>query len=403
MSFLTVHMADALMKIVNLIPVQVRATGYSQKLPSLRPIAVNGYDLVDTEIQFETGALAHIITGWALPNTAESITVQSSRIICSDGLIDLGLDTPGLREVHADGIMEVNPLFRNFEKDKSVTGYGISSPGRLYQQILALQNGKLSDAERAAAFHPMTLGFYTTLVLEGAEKSLAEGRKLAGGVTLGQAVDLRQLVIDQLGAGPSTRVRPRLSHLFAREFMSQPAAAATYPGTQYPPGFRARRGLNWGFLGLLYTCFYMCRYNFSIANKSISDGVWFQPGGDGLHHHRPRCLPTPAGMIINGLLTDRMGGKRAMLIGAAGTIVMNMLFGAASFAGMLGLFIAIRGCGRLLAGIRRARHGEDQHRLVQPPRARTLLRHLRLHDQPRPPGHLHARAGTVGRVQRSSA
>jgi sugar phosphate permease len=32
-----------------------------------------------------------------------------------------------------------------------------------------------------------------------------------------------------------------------------------------------------------------------------------------------------------------------MLIGAAGTVVMNILFGAASFAGLLGLFIAIRG------------------------------------------------------------
>ena len=32
-----------------------------------------------------------------------------------------------------------------------------------------------------------------------------------------------------------------------------------------------------------------------------------------------------------------------MLIGAAGTILMNILFGAASFAGLLGLFIAIRG------------------------------------------------------------
>jgi predicted dehydrogenase len=199
-SFLTVHMADALMKIVNLIPVQVRATGYSQKLPSLKPITVKGYDLVDTEILFENGAQAHIITGWALPNTAESLTVQSGRIICSDGLIDLGLDTPGLREVHAEGIFEVNPLFRNFEKDKTVTGYGISSPGRLYQQILAMQNGKLSDAEREAAFHPITLGFYTTLVLEGAEESLANGRKLQTGVTLGPAVDLRQLTVRQLGA-----------------------------------------------------------------------------------------------------------------------------------------------------------------------------------------------------------
>jgi predicted dehydrogenase len=206
-SFLTVHMADALLKIVNLIPVQVRATGYSQKLPSLKPIPVNGYDLVDTEILFASGAQAHIITGWALPNTAESITVQSSRIICSDGLIDLGLDTPGLREVHAEGILEVNPLFRNFEKDKTVTGYGISSPGRLYQQILALRNGKLSALEREAAYDPMTLGFYTTLVLEGAEKSLAEGRKLPGGATLGPPVDLRQLAVRQLGAGPAKAYR----------------------------------------------------------------------------------------------------------------------------------------------------------------------------------------------------
>jgi len=206
-SFLTVHMADALLKIVNLIPVQVRATGYSQKLPSLKPIPVKGYDLVDTEILFASGAQAHIITGWALPNTAESITFQSSRIICSEGLIDLGLDTPGLREVHAEGILEVNPLFRNFEKDKTVTGYGISSPGRLYQQILALRNDKLSGAEREAAYDPMTLGFYTTLVLEGAEKSLAEGRKLPSGATLGPPVDLRQLVVCQLGAGPAKAYR----------------------------------------------------------------------------------------------------------------------------------------------------------------------------------------------------
>jgi predicted dehydrogenase len=206
-SFLTVHMADALLKIVNLIPVQVRATGYSQKLPSLKPIPVKGYDLVDTEILFSTGAQAHIITGWALPNTAEAITIQSSRIICSDGLIDLGLDTPGLREVHAEGILEVNPLFRNFEKDKTVTGYGISSPGRLYQQILALRNGTLSAAERAAASNPMILGFYTTLVLEGAEQSLAKGRKLSSGATLGPPVDLRQLAVRQLGAGPAKTYR----------------------------------------------------------------------------------------------------------------------------------------------------------------------------------------------------
>ncbi len=120
----------------------------------------------------------------------------------------------------------------------------------------------------------------------------------------------------------------------------------TDPGStfrfHYPAGFRARRGLNWGFIGLLYTSFYMCRYNLSIANKSISNEFGFDRADMG------KIITTAlfayaCGQIINGLITDRLGGKRAMLIGAAGTITMNILFGVASFAGMLGLFIAIRG------------------------------------------------------------
>jgi MFS transporter, OPA family, glycerol-3-phosphate transporter len=120
------------------------------------------------------------------------------------------------------------------------------------------------------------------------------------------------------------------------------AAPSTSLVIHHPPGFRARRGLNWTFLGLLYTSFYMCRYNLSIANKSISDEYGFSRGEMG-YIITTALFAYACGQIINGLLTDRIGGKRAMLIGAAGTIAMNLLFGAASFAGMLGLFIAIRG------------------------------------------------------------
>jgi len=199
-SFLTVHMADALMKIVNLVPVHVKASGYAHKLPSLRPQPVHGYDMVDTEIIFDTGATAHILTGWALPNTAWATTVQSGRVICSDGLLDLSLDAPGLRELHAEGMREVNPLFLNFEKQNLVTGYGISNPGRLFQQILAFQNGEMKAADRASAMSAMALGFYSTLVVEGAELSLAQGTKLPTGATLGVTVNLRELVARQLGA-----------------------------------------------------------------------------------------------------------------------------------------------------------------------------------------------------------
>ena len=199
-SFLTVHMADALIKIVNQRPTSVRAVGYSHKLPALAPVAVEGFDLVDTEIRFKSGASAHIVTGWHLPNTAHALTVQSSRLICSDGLIDLGLDSSGYYEIHADGIFQVNPIFRNFERNGTVTGYGVTNPGRSYQAFLADRNGSLDAEVREAMMTPLELGFYTTLVLEGAEKSLQQGREIAEGVTDGRGVDLDKLLTAELGA-----------------------------------------------------------------------------------------------------------------------------------------------------------------------------------------------------------
>jgi sugar phosphate permease len=118
-------------------------------------------------------------------------------------------------------------------------------------------------------------------------------------------------------------------------------AVAVSPGPNYPRGFRPHRGLNWGYLGLLYTSFYLCRYNIAVANKSIADQYHFS------YEQMSEILFTSTliyafGQIINGLITDRIGGKKAMLIGAAGTITLNSLFGAASAWGILGVFVAIR-------------------------------------------------------------
>ena len=109
---------------------------------------------------------------------------------------------------------------------------------------------------------------------------------------------------------------------------------------KYPPGFRPRRGLNWVSLGLMYAAYYMCRYNFRWASPDLQKqyhfdysaitqilGCWFWAYG--------------VGQLINGLLTDRIGGKRAMLIGAVGTIIMNLAFGASSMTGTLATFSMI--------------------------------------------------------------
>ncbi|HWB55029.1 MAG TPA: MFS transporter [Tepidisphaeraceae bacterium] len=110
----------------------------------------------------------------------------------------------------------------------------------------------------------------------------------------------------------------------------------------YPPGFRPRRGLNWAFLGLLYTSYYLCRYNFPIANKLISDQFHFSREQMGVII-TTTMLAYACGQLINGLIADRIGGKRAMLIGAVGTIIANTAFGAASFVGLLWLFVALWG------------------------------------------------------------
>ena len=110
---------------------------------------------------------------------------------------------------------------------------------------------------------------------------------------------------------------------------------------KFPPGFRARRGLNWGVVGLMYTSYYLCRYNLPLANKAIADELHFSKS-DMSSIISAQLLAYAIGQIINGLLTDRFGGKRAMLIGAAGTVTMNLLFGASSFWGFLWLFVVLR-------------------------------------------------------------
>src|SRR3954466_14129730 len=120
------------------------------------------------------------------------------------------------------------------------------------------------------------------------------------------------------------------------------APPRTTDSAALPPGFRPRRGLNWATIGLMYTSYYFCRYNFAYANKAISDEFGFTKS-DMSTILSMQFVAYGCGQIINGLLTDRIGGKKAMLIGAGGTILVNLLFGVASFWGMLSLFTLLWG------------------------------------------------------------
>jgi len=108
----------------------------------------------------------------------------------------------------------------------------------------------------------------------------------------------------------------------------------------YPYGFRPRRGLNWGVIGLMYGSYYMCRYNIGWATPGLSVDYELSTFQISLIF----ALSSWAygiGQFVNGLFTDRIGGKRAMLIGAVCTIIINVIFGAATFAGTFATFCLI--------------------------------------------------------------
>jgi OPA family glycerol-3-phosphate transporter-like MFS transporter len=74
------------------------------------------------------------------------------------------------------------------------------------------------------------------------------------------------------------------------------SAATAIP---HPAGFRLRRGVNWTFIGLLYTSFYMCRYNLSLGNHAISAEFGFSKAQMGTII-TTALLAYACGLIING-------------------------------------------------------------------------------------------------------
>ncbi|MEW6512052.1 MAG: MFS transporter [Bacteroidota bacterium] len=99
--------------------------------------------------------------------------------------------------------------------------------------------------------------------------------------------------------------------------------------------FRRRRALNWLTLGFTYAAMYMGRYNLSFANKALSDSYGWDKTQVG-------TIITAAltiygiSALFNGPLADRIGGRRAMLIGVFGSVVFNLAFGFGAYAGILG-------------------------------------------------------------------
>src|SRR5688500_3053868 len=92
----------------------------------------------------------------------------------------------------------------------------------------------------------------------------------------------------------------------------------------HSPASKRRRFLHWLLLGLAYALLVLRRYNLAVAKTDLGDlmtkedfGVIFAVGtwGYGLS------------FLFNGPLTDRIGGRKAMLLALAGSCGANLAMG----------------------------------------------------------------------------
>ncbi len=109
---------------------------------------------------------------------------------------------------------------------------------------------------------------------------------------------------------------------------------------QHPLGFKTRRGLNWFTVGLLYAMFYMCRYNFRFAGAGMRVEFGWSTG-DIANLAAWFSLAYGTGQLLNGLFCDRIGGRASMLIGALGSIAINILIGFSPWTSSFMAFAAM--------------------------------------------------------------
>ena len=97
-----------------------------------------------------------------------------------------------------------------------------------------------------------------------------------------------------------------------------------HPEVKHSRAYKLRRLINWVPMGLAYAFLYMARYNLTVSKNALGSlmtkedfGIIFAAG----------TITYALAFLLNGPLTDRIGGRRAILIGAFGAALANLLMG----------------------------------------------------------------------------
>jgi len=90
--------------------------------------------------------------------------------------------------------------------------------------------------------------------------------------------------------------------------------------------YRRRRILNWFPLGLTYATFYMGRYNFNVVKGQMGSMFHLDKAQMGIIA-TAGFWTYALSVLLNGPIADRLGGRKAILIGAVVALAINLLIG----------------------------------------------------------------------------
>lgn len=102
------------------------------------------------------------------------------------------------------------------------------------------------------------------------------------------------------------------------------------PKPTYDKAFLQQRFINFYVLGISYAVFYFSRYNLSTAHPKFKELLELPYSGYSAIIGTA-LLIYGLTVFISGPLIDRVGGKKAMLLGSGGALLSNVLFGATYF------------------------------------------------------------------------
>jgi len=89
----------------------------------------------------------------------------------------------------------------------------------------------------------------------------------------------------------------------------------------HSPAFLRRRFANWFPVGLTYAFLYMARYNLRVCTNIVFDKAQFS------NIYFWGTITYGVAFLINGPLTDRLGGKKTIIIAAVGSLIANCAMG----------------------------------------------------------------------------